>query len=321
MEITLIPRTGLRLKTPVLAASGTFGYGVEYARRNDIAGIGAIVSKGTTRFPRRGNEPLRLMETPAGMLNSIGLQNLGVEEVIQTLAPQWSQWGVPVFVNVSGTSIDEYVTVVSRIDGTPGIAGIELNISCPNVKDGGILFGSDPKSASLVTAAVRKTTGLPLMVKLSPNVAAIRPIASAVQSAGADAISLINTVYGMRIDTSRRAPMLQPVSGGLSGPAIKPLALYMVYEVAKEVSVPIVGIGGILSPQDALEFLMAGASAVAMATALLVDPGACHAVTMGIETWCRKNDVRSLDEVIGAANPAFRPSKKETGSTSAAGLG
>lgn len=319
METVLIPRTGLWLGTPIIAASGTLGYGVEFAKRNDLAGIGAIVSKGTTLRPRRGNEPLRLVETPAGMLNSIGLQNVGVDELKLSMAPHWRTWTVPVFVNISGTNIDEFVEVVSRLDGTPGIAGIELNISCPNVKDGGVMFGSKPKTAAQVTASVRKVSDLPLVVKLSPNVSDIRSIASAVQSAGADAVSLINTVQGMSIDAQRRSPTLQPVSGGLSGPAIKPLALHMVFEVAQEVTVPIVGMGGILSTQDALEFLMAGASAVAMATALLLDPGACLTVCEGIEAWCREQGVRTLSEIIGVANSRFRGVKKETGSANAAG--
>src|SRR5947209_5578187 len=272
MHTTLIPRTGLVLKNPVIAASGTFGYGTEFASRMDVSGLGAIVCKGTTRLPRAGNEPLRLAETPAGMLNTIGLQNIGVDAVVAQQAPKWVTLGVPILVNVSGTSVEDYCVIVERLNGVSGVAGVELNISCPNVKEGGVAFGTSARLASEVTAAVRAATALPLMVKLSPNMSDIVEIACAVESAGADAISLINTLYGMGIDRSRRAPVLANVTGGLSGPAIKPVALYMVFAVAGAVRVPIVGLGGIMSADDALEFLLAGATAVGLGTALMANP-------------------------------------------------
>jgi dihydroorotate dehydrogenase (NAD+) catalytic subunit len=316
MDVIIAPRTGFRLQSPVIAASGTFGYGVEYAARADLCGLGAIVCKGTTRQPRPGNAPLRMVETAAGMLNSIGLQNVGVDAVITEIAPRWVTLPVPVLVNVSGNSPEEYQDVVRLLDGVPGVSGIELNISCPNVKEGGVAFGTTPQAAAHVTAAVRAATTLPLVVKLSPNVTDIRIIAAAVERAGADAISVANTLYGMAIDTRRRTPVLSSVNGGLSGPAIKPYALYLVYQVAQEVSVPVIGIGGIMSSDDALEFIMAGASAVELGTALLVDPSGWRAITRGIDEWCRREGVRSLQEIVGAANPCF---KRKTGEAHLAG--
>lgn len=306
MEITLAPRTGFTLKSAIIAASGTFGYGTEYASRKSLDGIGAVISKGTTRRPRTGNPPLRLAETPAGMVNAIGLQNIGVEAVIREKAPIWATWDTPVLVNVSGTSIDDYVEVVALLDRVPGVSGIELNISCPNVKEGGVAFGTSPRMARDVTAAVRAATSLPLVVKLSPNVTDIREIAVAVECAGADGISLVNTVYGMAMDTRSRKPLIANVYGGLSGPAIKPLALYHVYVVAQSVSIPVIGVGGIMNGEDAVEFLLAGASAVAMATLLLVDPDGWRSVLSGVESWLRQQGVRSLTEVIGAGNPGFK---------------
>jgi len=247
-----------------------------------------------------------MAETAAGMLNAIGLQNIGVEAVVRDKAPVWSTWSVPILVNVSGVSIDEYVAVTALLDRVPGVAGIELNISCPNVKEGGVAFGTNPRMAAEVTRAVRATTALPLLVKLSPNVRDIQEVALAVEGAGADAISLINTVYGMAIDAGRRRPLLANGSGGLSGPAIKPLALYLVYQVAQAVSVPVVGLGGIMTAEDAIEFLLAGASAIAVATLLLVDPTAWRDLDKGIEAWCQREGVRRLQEVIGAANPQYK---------------
>jgi dihydroorotate dehydrogenase (NAD+) catalytic subunit len=306
MNVTLGPRTGLHLNSPVIAASGTFGYGTEYASTGSFSGLGAIVCKGTTRQPRTGNEPLRLTETAAGMLNAIGLQNIGIEALIREKAPIWATWDVPVLVNVSGNSINECAEMAAMLDGVAGIAGIELNISCPNVKEGGVAFGTDPPMAASVTAAVRRETSLPLMVKLSPNVTDIRPIALAVESSGADAISLINTVFGMAVDTRRRAPLITQGYGGLSGPAVKPLALYLVHQVAQTVSIPIVGIGGIMSGADAVEFLLVGASAVAVATLLLVDPSGWRLVNEEIETWCRHERVGDLREIIGTANRRYK---------------
>lgn len=306
MNVLIAPRSGLTLTSPVLVSSGTFGYGIEYAERSSLAGLGAIVSKGTTLEPRTGNEPMRLWETEAGMLNAIGLQNVGVEAVARTMAPVWAGWSVPVLVNVSGTTVDEYLAIIRRLCGVPGVSGFELNISCPNIKEGGLSFGRDPRQAAEVTAAARAETELPLIVKLSPNVTDVRAIASAVESAGADAISLINTVHGMAIDISARAPALASISGGLSGPAIKPLALHLVYQVAQEVTIPIVGYGGVVSAADALEFLFAGASAVGMASALLVNPHAWRNVEQGIQDWCDGQRVHDLREVVGSANAGFR---------------
>lgn len=306
MKVVIAPRTGFTLKNPVIAASGTFGYGLEFAGRMDISGLGAIVCKGTTREPRSGNPPIRMTETAAGMLNAIGLQNVGVEAVVRDKAPAWTALDVPVLVNVSGGAVEEYRDIVCRLDGVPGIAGIELNISCPNVKEGGVAFGTEPRLAREVTSAVRDVTDLPLVVKLSPNVADIRPIAATVEAAGADAVSVANTVYGMAIDRRRRAPVLSTASGGLSGPAIKPYALYLVYQVAQEISIPIIGIGGIMSAEDAIDYLLAGATAVALGTALLLDPTAWRSVVSGLESWCHRYGIRDLDGVIGAANAGFK---------------
>ncbi len=316
VEVILTPRTGLRLKNPVIAASGTFGYGIECAAKNDISGLGAVICKGTTRQARTGNQPLRLTETAAGMLNAIGLQNIGVDAVVRDKAPLWAALDLPFLVNVSGTTVEDYADIVARLDGVPGVAGIELNISCPNVKEGGVAFGTDSRMAAEVTRAVRDVTDLPLMVKLSPNVSDIRPIASAVEEAGADAISLVNTVYGMAIDARHRRPLMPSVTGGLSGPAIKPLALYLVYQVAQEVSVPIVGLGGILRAEDAIEFLLAGATAVAVGTALMLDPTSWRNVVAGIDQWCRREGVHDLAEITGAANAGY---KKRAGEVSLTG--
>lgn len=321
MNTILAPRTGFSIQNPVIAASGTFGYGTDFASRMDISGLGALVCKGTTRLPRTGNQPIRLTETAAGMLNSIGLQNIGIEAVVAEKAPIWATWAVPVLVNVSGTSVEDYVDIVSRLEGVNGISGIELNISCPNVKEGGVQFGVDARLAQQVTEAVRSSTSLPLVVKLSPNVSDIRRIAAAVESGGADAISLINTVYGMAIDRDRRSPVLGNTWGGLSGPAIKPLALYLVHQVAQEVSVPIIGIGGIMTGSDGIEFLLAGAAAVQMGTALMLNPGSWGEVVRGMEHWCRQQGVKDLKEIIGAANSGFRDLavKEETGALHVAG--
>jgi dihydroorotate dehydrogenase (NAD+) catalytic subunit len=306
MRVTIAPRTGFTLQNPVITASGTFGYGVDFASRMDISGLGAIVCKGTTRQPRTGNAPLRLTETAAGMLNAVGLQNVGVEAVVAEKAPVWARWTVPVLVYVSGSSLEEYEEIVSRLDGVAGIAGIELNVSCPNVREGGVMFGTDARLVAQVTRVARRATNLPLVVKLSPNVTNIRPIAGAAEEAGADAVSLINTVYGMAIDTARREPVLSNVSGGLSGPAIKPYALHLVYQVAQEVSIPVIGIGGIMTGLDAVEYLLAGATAVQIGTALLLDPSCWREIAAGVEEWCRREGVRDLGEIVGAANSAWK---------------
>lgn len=322
MDTLIAPRTGLRLQNPVMTASGTFGYGIEYAARKRLSRLGGIISKGTTWEPRTGNQPLRVIETAAGMLNSVGLQNIGVDAVVREKAPIWATWEVPVFVNASGGTIEEYAAIASRLDRIAGVAGIELNISCPNVERGGVAFGTDPVQAAGVTAAVRRVTALPLIVKLSPNVADIRPIALAVEEAGADAISLINTIYGMAIDARSRRPALGTITGGLSGPAIKPLALYLVYQVAQCVSIPIIGIGGIMSAGDAREFLLAGATAVQVGTALMVNPDGWREIVDGLEAWFRSEGITTLDDIVGAANPGFGGTRyKKAGEANPAGFG
>lgn len=283
---------GLRLRSPVLVASGTFGYGFD-APQVDREILGAIVTKGTTLRPREGNAPNRIAETPSGMLNAIGLQNPGVDHVARVYAPVWASWDVPVIVNVAGDSVDEYVAVVRRLDGVPGIAGLELNISCPNVANG-LQFGVDPELAAELTSAVRAATRLPLMVKLTPNVTDIVAVARAVEDAGADAVSAINTYVGMAIDVRRRRPVLSRGSGGLSGPAIKPLALHAVWQVASAVRIPVVGIGGITTAGDALEFLLAGAAAVQLGTVNYVRPEAAREVHDGIAAYLEEHGFQDL---------------------------
>lgn len=289
------------LSNPVMIAAGVAGYGTEYAEIADIQKLGAIVCKGTTLRPREGNAQPRLVETGSGLLNSVGLENIGVDALIEEKAPAWAKWRVPVIVNVAGETIEEYVAVAKKLEGVPGISAIELNISCPNVSAGGIEFGIEPKLAAQVTAAVKAATTLPVIVKLSPNVTDVRAIALAVEEAGADAISLINTLRGVAIDVERRKPHLGNVVGGLSGPAIKPVALYMVFEVAKVARIPIVGCGGIACAEDALEFIMAGASAVQIGTACLTDPQVALNVLRGIEGFLRQKRVKNVTELIGVA--------------------
>jgi len=304
LRVQLAPRhpEGLILSNPVMVASGIAGYGIEYAEIADMQKLGAIVCKGTTLMPKGGNAQPRLVETAGGLLNSIGWENIGVDALIREKTPVWAGWRVPVIVNVAGKTIDEYVAVVSRLEGVPGISGIELNISCPNVSTGGIEFGVDPELAATVTSAVKATTTLPVIVKLSPNVTDIKEIALAVEEAGADAISLINTLRGMAIDIDKRKPCLGNIVGGLSGPAIKPVALYMVFEAAKVVHIPVIGCGGIACAEDALEFIMAGATAVQIGTAILTDPQLGINVLEGIESYLRQNGVQNLAELIGIAH-------------------
>ncbi|MBI2832374.1 MAG: dihydroorotate dehydrogenase [Chloroflexi bacterium] len=292
---------GLVLANPVMTASGTFGYGMEYADVFDIQRLGAIVCKGTTLGPREGNPQPRLAETACGMLNSIGLQNIGVKALVKGKAPLWAKWRVPVIVNIAGETVEEYVQLAMELDGVPGISGVEVNIGCPNVKSGGSEFGADPKAAASVTAAVRKATSLPLLVKLTPNTSSIVSVAMAVTEAGADAITLINTLKGMAIDVAARQPLLGNVSGGLSGPAIKPVALYMVYSVAGAVGVPLIGCGGIMNATDAIEFLMAGASAVQVGTATFANPRAPLDVLEGIEAFMRNEGIDDISELTDAA--------------------
>ena len=292
---------GLRLANPVMTASGTFGYGVEYSELVDIQRVGAIVCKGTTLKPRDGNPQPRLWETASGLLNSIGLENIGVDAVVKEKAPLWARWKLPVIVNIAGETINEYREVAAKLEGVAGISGVEVNISCPNVASGGMEFGTDPKIAAQVTAAVKAATSLPVLVKLSPNVTDIVEVALAVTEAGADALTVSNTLRGMAIDIKRRSPSLGNIVGGLSGPAIKPVALYMVYRVAGAVKVPVIGCGGICCAEDALQFFMAGASAIQVGTATLSDPQAVLVVLSGIEDYLRENGIKKLSDIVGTA--------------------
>ena len=303
LSIQLAPhnKRGLLLANPVMTASGTFGYGTEYADAIDIQRLGAIICKGTTLEPRPGNPQPRLWETASGVLNSIGMENIGIEALIKEKAPLWAKWKVPVIVNILGESIEDYAKLAKRLDRAAGVSGIEINISCPNVSAGGMEFGADPNSAAKVTSAVKAKTSLPVIVKLSPNVTDIAEIACAVTEAGADALSLINTIRGMAIDTQARKPLLGNICGGLSGPAIKPVALCMVYQVAHKVKVPLIGCGGIASANDALEFIMAGASAVQLGTANFTNPRTPLDIIEGIRSFMEKEGIRNLSGLIGAA--------------------
>jgi dihydroorotate dehydrogenase (NAD+) catalytic subunit len=303
MSVQLAPlnKRGLLLSNPVMTASGTFGYGTEWEGLLDIQQLGAIVCKGTTLKPRDGNPQPRLIETSSGLLNSIGLQNIGVEAVIKEKSPVWKNWRVPVIVNIAGESIDEYSILAAQLDGVPGISGIEVNISCPNVNCGGMEFGIDPEVSANVISAVKAATNLPVIVKLSPNVTDITEIASAVVEAGADAVTLINTLRGMMINTARGKPSLGNLIGGLSGPAIKPIALYMVYRVAHAVKVPIIGCGGIACAEDALEFIIAGASAIQVGTAGMADPSLFLKVLKGIEAYMESKRINRLSDILGIA--------------------
>jgi len=285
---------GLGLKNPVLLASGTCGYGMELDDLLDLDQIGGIIIKGLSIRPRPGNSPPRLVETPCGLLNSIGLENMGIEAFLRDKLPLLRNIKTPLIVNILGNSVEEYFEMARRLDGAEGIKAIEVNISCPNVKAGGIAFGTDPETAASVTHAVKKATGLPIIIKLTPNVTDITEIARKVASAGADAISLINTLLGMAIDIKFRRPALANVFGGLSGPAIKPVALRMVWQVVRAVDIPVIGIGGISTPDDALEFLMAGARAVEIGTATLIRPGTAEEVLTGIRDYMKTNNVQNV---------------------------
>jgi len=294
-------KRGLPLVNPVMTASGTFGNGLEFVRVFDIQQLGAIVSKATTLRPRSGHHQPRTTETPCGMLNAIGLQNVGVEALVRDVAPIWAAWRVPVIVNVSGDSVEEYGELAARLDGVPGVSGLELNISCPNVAVGGMEFGQDPRLAAAVTRAALRQTTLPVVVKLTPNVTDIAAVARAVAEAGADAITAINTVQGMAIDVRSRRPVISSVFAGLSGPAIKPIALRMVYQVAAAVDIPVIGCGGISSGLDAIEFLMAGATAVQVGTATFSNPLAPLEVLEGIQSFLAEQGVEDVHDIIGVA--------------------
>lgn len=303
LSVELAPhsRRGLLLQNPVMTAAGTVGYGIEYAKMVDIQRLGAIVCKGTTLAPRPGNPQPRLAETASGLLNSVGLQNIGIEALIKEKAPVWATWSVPVIVNIAGESVEEYAQLARRLDGVVGVSSIEVNIGCPNVAQGGMEFGQRSETAAEVTRAVKAQTALPVIVKLTPNVTDIVIIAQAVAGAGADALSLINTVVGMAIDITQRKPFLGGVSGGLSGPAIKPIALYMVYQVSQAVEVPVIGCGGISCADDALEFIMAGATAVQIGAANLVNPNAPLEVVEGIERFMEREGIKDIAELVGIA--------------------
>ena len=306
VDLAVDAARGLRLRNPVLTASGTFGQGIEYAELIDASRLGAIVNKGTTVLARPGYPQYRIAETPSGILNSIGLENPGAAGVAKKYLKAWAQLGVPVIVNVAGYSVDDYVTVVSEFAGIKSVVAYELNISCPNVK-GGMLFGFDPDLAGQVTAAVKQETDLPVIVKLTPNAPDVVAVARAIEQAGADGITAINTVLGMRIDTKKRRPILGTGSGGLSGPAIRPIAVHITYQVAQAVSIPIIGAGGVTNAEDALEFLMAGASAVQVGTATFADPLAPLKVIEGLAAYVRTHGLSSIREVIGVALPHASP--------------
>jgi len=290
----------LRLRNPVMTASGTFGYGREFESLVDLNRLGAIIVKGISLEPRSGNPPPRIIETACGMLNAIGLENVGVERFITEKLPYLRQFDTPVIVNILGESIDDYANLAARLDSVEGIAAVEVNISCPNVKKGGVAFGTDASMAAAVTSAVREKTRLPVIVKLSPNVTDVCAIARTVEKAGADCISLINTLLGMAIDIRTRKPRLANIVGGLSGPAIKPVALRMVWQAAGAVAIPVIGIGGIGTTEDALEFLMAGASAVQVGTANFYQPTAAMDIIAGLERYVQDHGLGTIRSVINS---------------------
>lgn len=293
---------GIKMKNPVMVASGTFGFGKEFADYFDLSRLGAIVTKGTSLHPWPGNPPDRIAETPSGMLNAIGLQNDGVDSLINEKIPWLRQFDVAVIVNIVGKTVDEYAEVARRLDGVEGIAGLEINISCPNVKEGGIAFGTDPMMCGGVVAAVRKATRLPVIPKLSPNVSDVVKMARVCVDEGADAISLINTLLGTSIDVETQTFRLANITGGLSGPAIKPVALRMVWQVAQAIDIPIIGMGGIMSGDDAIEFLLAGADAVQVGTANFVNPEASLDVIDGIDNYLHKHDIKHVNDIVGTVH-------------------
>jgi dihydroorotate dehydrogenase (NAD+) catalytic subunit len=289
----------LEIANPVMTASGTFGYAREFENLMNLHRLGAVIVKGISLNPRPGNAPPRIVETPCGMLNSIGLQNVGVDRFISEKMTYLAGLNIPVIVNILGDSLAEYREITERLAGVPGVAGIEVNISCPNVKKGGVAFGTDPSMAAAVTETVKERSDVPVMVKLSPNVSDVSLVARAVEDGGADSISLINTLIGMAIDLKTRRPVLANVIGGLSGPAIKPVALRMVYQVASSVSVPVIGIGGIETFEDALEFLLAGASAIQVGTANFINPRASEEIVEGIGRYVENEKLSSVRSLIG----------------------
>ena len=300
MVNTKVTLSGITLDNPVIPASGTFGYGYEFAELYDINILGTFSFKGTTREPRFGNPTPRIAECTAGMINSVGLQNPGVEKVISEELPKLKKcFHKPVIANVSGFSIEEYAETCALLDKEPQVGILEVNVSCPNVKEGGVAFGTDPKQAAAVTRAIKDSTNLPVIVKLSPNVTDIVTIAKAVEDAGADSLSLVNTLLGLAIDVRTRRPILGNITGGFAGPAIKPVALRMVWQVAKAVNIPVSGLGGIMTGIDAIEFMMAGADTVQIGTANIIDPNAMERIADEMDEWCDKNGVKDIQEIVG----------------------
>jgi len=295
---------GVRFKNPVLTASGTFGYGLEFADLMDLNSIGGIVVKGLSMKPIKGNPPPRVYETSSGMLNAIGWQNIGAEKFVTEKMPGLRNYETKVVVNIVGFELNDYLEIARFLDDCPGIAALELNISCPNVEKGGFHFNKNPKDTYKVTAAARKASkNLPLWVKLSPNVTDIRVFARACEDAGADAVSVINTLVGMAIDIEKRQPRIRFFTGGLSGPAIKPIALRMVWEACQAVKIPVIGVGGITSTEDALEFLIAGARAVQVGTANFYHPDASERIALGLQEYCRSHDIEDINELVGSLHP------------------
>ncbi|MBU0674821.1 MAG: dihydroorotate dehydrogenase [Proteobacteria bacterium] len=290
----------IQLKNPVMTASGTFGYGNEFTNYVNLHHLGGIVVKGISLLPRPGNPPPRIVETEGGMLNAIGLENVGVLAFINDKMPFLKEAGTEVIVNILGDTVDEYAEIANKLNNIKGISAIEVNISCPNVKKGGVAFGADPKMVSAVTRAVKDNTNLPVIMKLSPNVTDITATAMAAEQAGADAVSLINTLMAMAIDSETRRPRLANIIGGLSGPAIKPVALRMVWQVAKTVKIPVIGIGGIMNTEDALEFLIAGATAIEVGTANLINPAITGEIVQGISDYLSAHRLESVQEIIGS---------------------
>ncbi|MBU0482096.1 MAG: dihydroorotate dehydrogenase [Proteobacteria bacterium] len=291
---------GIKLQNPVLTASGTFGYGSEFSDYVNLHRLGGIIVKGISMEPRAGNPPPRIVETSSGMLNAIGLENVGAEKFKSEKMPFLRETGASIIVNILGDTVDEYRELACFLNDVDGLSGIEVNISCPNVKKGGVAFGTDPVMVKEVTAAVKKSTDLPVIIKLSPNVTDITNTAKAAEESGADAVSLINTLIGMAIDHRSRKPKLANIIGGLSGPAIKPIALRMVWQVAKTVKIPVIGIGGIMCAEDAIEFLIAGATAVQVGTANFVNPGTCEEIIAGISQYIEDMNYSNVSELIGS---------------------
>ena len=304
---------GLRLKNPLVAASGTFGYGVEYEGLMDLGLLGGLVSKGLYLEPRDGAPTPRIVETPSGLLNAIGLQGVGVRAFVKDVLPRLAPHDTPVLVNVCGDTVEEYAEVTRIVDGAPGVAGVEINISCPNVKKGGMAFGGDPRMTAEVVTAVRKATRLPIIPKLSPNVADITVFARVCEDSGADALSCINTLLGLVIDVEARRPRLSFGTGGLSGPAIRPVAVRMAWQAARAVKIPVIGIGGIASASDALEFLIAGCRAVQIGTANFVDPGVYDRVRAGLEEYLRRHGLDDINRVVGTLRYPGLPVAEELG--------